>query len=306
MKLFSLFLASTSYAQETDGSDKWVGYDYGGYSYGSYDNVAEAKFIHAPADFGRVGNGLMCFECHGRLMLDVAESDTNNAWVDCVTNGATVECDGDQRSCLTEERRRNDVVVEVKSMCKNPEACAYQWRRNERYMPMFHHFGDQFESANPGYFDDECMVDGSTHKHGSSRAQWESTCRRCCAATETGTGCNGPDATDGAGMPVATFCNTNGADPTCVDSALSSVHFGGYSIMHLSTFMSAGMTHGRAHPGEGRNSAPEDKFIMRKDMNMDPLMEQADQLSTEDTDFHNNRAPLLSSNLGAIGAFGSK
>jgi len=249
----------------------------------------------------------MCYECHGRLDLSRTESTGvvgpttgNTAWLNCVTNGATVECTGDQRSCLTEERRRNDVVVEVKSMCKNPEACAYQWRRNQRYMPMFHHFGDQFESATPGYFDDECMVDGGTHKHGSNRAQWESTCRRCCAATVAGTGCNGPDATDGANMPMQAFCLT----AACDGALLSANHFSGYSIMHLSTFMSQGMAHARAHPGEGRNSAPEDKFILRKDMNNAVLREQADQLSTEDTDFHNNRGTFGSIN-GVIGAFGS-
>ena len=269
--------------------------------------MAEGKFTEAAADFGRVGNGLMCYECHGRLDLSRTESTGvvgpttgNTAWLNCVTNGATVECTGDQRSCLTEERRRNDVVVEVKSMCKNPEACAYQWRRNQRYMPMFHHFGDQFESATPGYFDDECMVDGGTHKHGSNRAQWESTCRRCCAATVAGTGCNGPDATDGANMPMQAFCLT----AACDGALLSANHFSGYSIMHLSTFMSQGMAHARAHPGEGRNSAPEDKFILRKDMNNAVLREQADQLSTEDTDFHNNRGTFGSIN-GVIGAFGS-
>lgn len=302
MKLLSLFLASTSFAQD-DGSDKWVGYDYGGYSYGSYDTGLDAKFVEENADFGRAGNGLMCFTCHGRLDLGSAESTANNAWFDCVDNGEITECWGDQRSCLTEERRRYDTVVEVKSMCKNPEACAYQWRRNERYMPMFHLFGDQFESANPGYFDDECIISGSDrNKHGSMRSQWESTCRVCCAAT-TGLGCNGPDTTAGAGMPMALYCD----DVDCTGASLSGVaNFGnGYSIEHLPAFMDDPMHHDRAHPGEGRNSAPEDKFVDRQDAAGGTLREQADQLSTEDTDFHNDRAALGSTVLGSIGAFGT-
>jgi len=46
----------------------------------------------------------------------------------------------------------------------------------------------------------------------------------------------------------------------------------------------------RAHPGFGRNSAPADKFNQRSNQGSATLLEQADVLSSEDTDFHNNRA----------------
>jgi len=296
MKLLSLFLASTSFAQD-DGSDKWVGYDYGSY-YGSYDTGLDAKFTEDGADHGRLGNGLNCFTCHGRLSLASAESSSNNAWKNCVDNGGQTECMGDQRSCITEERRRYDTVVEVKAGCKNPEACLYQWRRNERFMPMFHLFGDQSESANPGFFDDECIVSTTDahRKHLSARSQWESTCRHCCKAV-AGTSCNGfasPHA-DAATGPIATFC----ADSTSC-AALQAGPFTGYSIVNIPAFVNAPMHHDRAHPGEGRNSAPEDKFIARANAGAELLVEQADQLSTEDTDFHNNRA-----SLGGVTAGGS-
>lgn len=297
MKLLSLFLAS-SFAQDA-ASDKWVGYDYGsygGYSYGSYDSSLDAKFTNEAEDNGvggRLGNGLNCFTCHGRLQAGSAESTGNNAWLDCVSSGMDMECRGDQRSCMTEERRRYDITVEVKAGCKNPEACMYQWRRNERYMPMFHLFGDQTQSANPMFFDDECTSSANPKHGGVQRSQWESTCRHCCAAG-TGAGCNGP----AVGGPIGGQCDV----AACTGAAASSTMFGSYSIINIPAFMNAAMAHGRAHPGEGRNSAPEDKFIARTDGASNTLMEQADQLSTEDTDFHNNRHSLAGTN----GAFGSR
>ena len=58
-------------------------------------------------------------------------------------------CKGEERVCLTEERRRNEVTTEVITMCKSPEACVYLWKRNEKFMPLFHHYGDQVEDDNP-------------------------------------------------------------------------------------------------------------------------------------------------------------
>lgn len=309
MKLLSLVLASSSFAQD-EGSDKWVGYDYGSSSYGnfgsygSYDTGLGAKFIHETIDNGvngRLGNGLHCFTCHGRLRMGSMETTTHNAWVDCLGGMTelqmTVECVGDQRSCLTEERRRNGIVVEVMAGCKNPEACMYQWRRNERYMPPFHLFADQSEAATPAYFDDECALNAPLgQKHLTQRSQWESTCRHCCSAVAS-TGCNAPT----VGGPIGFHCSDN---DNCASASLSSNMFGGYSIIHIPVFMNLAMAHGRAHPGEGRNSAPEDKFIARSDMNGVALMEQADQLSTEDTDFHNRRVPLTGTNEGAFGSAG--
>lgn len=301
MKLLSLFLAS-SWAQDA-ASDKWVGYDYG--SYGSYASYApDAKFIHEDQEnvvMGRMGNSLFCFTCHGRLRAGVQETTTDNAWKDCVLfggidggAGADVECKGDERSCITEERRRYDITVEVKAGCKNPEACMYQWRRNERYMPGFHFFADQTESATPIFFDDECQNTANTKFPNGQRSQWESTCRHCCAAV-AGTGCNGPTGT----APIGVQCQ---ADATCAAALDSSTMFSFYSISHIPGFMNTLMHFNRAHPGEGRNSLPEDKFVNRKDDAGQTLAEQADRLSTEDTDFHNNRATLVDQN----GVFGSK
>merc|ERR1739848_353509 len=97
MKLLSLFLASSSLALEgDDGSDKGIYSNYGSYgsysSYGSYGGgYAAGKFINEEHDNGtngRKGNGLWCYECHGRADLSGPESVTNNAWLDCVTNAA--------------------------------------------------------------------------------------------------------------------------------------------------------------------------------------------------------------------------
>jgi hypothetical protein len=298
MKLLSLFLAS-SWAQDA-ASDKWVGYDYG--SYGSYGSL-DAKFVYEDQENvpqGRLGNSLFCFTCHGRLRAGVQESVTDNAWMDCVMTGGTnngpgadVECKGDERSCITEERRRYDITVEVKAGCKNPEACMYQWRRNERYMPGFHFFADQTESATPVFFDDECQSTPNTKFPNGQRSQWESTCRHCCAAL-AGTGCNGPTVTT---SPIGNQC---GGGATCAGAADSTTMFTMYSISHIPGFMNGLMEFNRAHPGEGRNSLPEDKFINRQDDAGQTLMEQADRLSTEDVDFHNNRATLVNQN----GAFG--
>jgi hypothetical protein len=296
MKLLSLFLAS-SFAQDA-ASDKWVGYDYGSYgSYGSYDTGLGAKFVNEAEDYGiggRLGNGLTCFTCHGRMQAGTAESVGNNAWFDCVDNGMDMECQGDQRSCMTEERRRYDITVEVKAGCKNPEACMYQWRRNERYMPMFHLFGDQSQSANPMFFDDECASSANPKHGGTQRSQWESVCRSCCAADDSGTGCNGP--TVGA-SPIGNQCGGAG----CAAAASSATMFSMYSIIHIPAFMDAAMQHGRAHPGEGRNSAPEDKFAGRVNLGAG-LIRQTDRISQEDQDFHNDRHGLAGTN----GAFGSR
>jgi hypothetical protein len=303
MKLLSLFLAS-SWAQDA-ASDKWVGYDYGSYgSYGGGD--LDAKFIYEDQEnvpMGRMGNSLFCFTCHGRLRAGVQESTSDNAWMDCVMFGGIdsgaamdMECSGDERSCLTEERRRYDITVEVKTGCKNPEACMYQWRRNERYMPGFHFFADQTESATPVFFDDECQNTANMKFPNGQRAQWESTCRHCCAALDSGSaGCNGPTGT----APIGVHCQASAGCGTALDS---STMFSFYSISHIPGFMDTLLAFNRAHPGEGRNSLPTDKFIQRKDDAGVNLMEQADRLSTEDVDFHNNRATLAGTN----GAFGSK
>ena len=286
-------------------SDKWVGYDYGAYSpsYSNYD-YGIGKFVNEATDngvAGRLGNGLSCFTCHGRLRMGEAETGggtaltSNNAWYDCADNGASVECRGDQRSCLTEERRRNDVVVEVKAMCKNPEACMYQWRRNERYMPPFHLNGDSSQAAAPAFFDDECRL--SQSKHGNARAQWESVCRRCCAATDAAANCNGPLG-NVVVSPIAFHC---GGEATCFNAVGSGTTFSHYGIEEIQPFMETFMHHNRAHPGDGRNSLPEDKFVARKDLNGGTLAEQADRLSTEDTDFHNNR-PATGTVNGDFGA----
>jgi hypothetical protein len=340
MKLLSLFLASSSFAQDDEAAaDKgYIGYDYGGYGYNSgygaqpsygapsygsqgYDNqgygysnqgygdYGYGKFVNEKGpDDGRKGNGLWCYRCHGRLKLDATESATNNAWLDCVTNGAIVECRGDERSCLSTERRRNDKVVEFQAMCKNPEACAYLWRRNERYKPPFHLFGDQTVNSGggPSFFDDECRLNKS--KHMSMRSQWESTCTHCCKAisnydadsneatpTEV---CNGPfktlgenDALDFLSGPLVYMCGNTGAT-TCTGWTSSRV-FGtdnsNWQLKNLPVFMKDHLEHSRVHPGEGRNSLPEDKFILRANQKPATLLEQADKLSPEDTDFHDDR-----------------
>ena len=295
-------------------SDKWIGYndysshDYG--SYGNYDTSYVAKFTHETVDHGvngRLGNGLSCFHCHGRLKYDEIESVTNNAWINCANDGdgGVRECLGDQRVCLTEERRRNDIVVEVKAMCKNPEACMYQWRRNQRYMPFFHLGGDFSQSGTaPGFFDDECRISESKFDtaHGQ-RSQWESVCRHCCKAVpvaDATNGCNAPDQT--TATPMGFYCASSLTCPAALLGAPSTNFFAGYVISGIQTFIQGGLHHSRAHPGDGRNSLPEDKFVARADLAGGTLAEQADRLSTEDTDFHNHRVTLGDIN----GAFGSK
>lgn len=307
MKLLSLFLASSSFAQE-DGSDRGYlsFYDYGANSYDSSyysDSYDLAKFTNQANDSGRTGNGLSCWTCHGRLSLASAESTSNNAWLDCATNvkSASVECKGDERSCLTEVRRRYDTVVEVKAMCKTPESCLYQWRRNQRYMPMFHLFGDQTESALPGFFDDECITSGTTgtkfNAGNGGRSQWESTCRHCCKAV-AGSGCNHMTQT---GSPIGNAC---GGSAGCAAANIGNANqFGSYGIANIQAYLEAFLEHNRAHPGEGRNSLPEDKFGVRTNAAGSPaaLTHQSDKISLEDMDFHNNRHKDTRNN-GAFGA----
>jgi len=304
MKLLSLFLASSSLAQEgDDGSDRYVGYsNYG--SYGSYAHYggghAHGKFVHEDQENvtnGRKGNGLWCFECHGRTDLSLVESATNNAFLDCVTNGEVKECWGDQRSCLSEERRRNDRTVEFMARCKNPEACMYLWRRNERYMPPFHLFGDQTEFPEPEFFDDECRINGFLNpnlgKHMHHRAQWQDTCRHCCAAEHsasnpgTGGACNSAVRTGALDGPLGHYCGGDAACAAWIGQPVA--HYDRYKILEIPPFIALPMAHNRAHPGEGRNSLPEDKFVQRTNQGGTVLVEQADRLSPEDTDFHNDR-----------------
>lgn len=304
MKLLSLFLASSSFAQETESDRGYLSfYDYGASNYDSSyysDQYDLGKFTNQANDSGRTGNGLHCFTCHGRLNLATAESPTNNAWFDCVSDlqAAEKECFGDERSCLTEVRKRYDVVVEVKTMCKTPESCLYQWRRNERYMPMFHLFGDQTEGlGNPGFFDDECRINGSKFNLGNGgRAQWESTCRHCCKAVPT-TGCNGPTQT---GSPIGQACVGSAG---CAGATTGTGYtFDAFKIINIQAYLEAFLHHNRAHPGEGRNSLPEDKFANRANAAGTSLTVQTDKISLEDMDFHNNRVVETRDN----GAFGSR
>lgn len=143
--------------------------------------------------------------------------------------------------------------------------------------------------------DDECRITSNGHKFTNHRAQWESTCRYCCKADDnaTGTGtynqCNGPG---GSASPIKTACT----DASCADAS-GATQFGSYSISNIPAFLDDQLSHTRVHPGEGRNSLPEDKFINRKNKNGDNLIEQADQLSMEETDFHNNRQTLTELSL---------
>lgn len=324
MKLLSLFLASSSFAEE-EAADKGIygyhdyygGSHYGGHSHG-YDShgygghshdYGYGKFINEDIDQGtngRKGNSLWCYRCHGRLALTATESVTNNAWLDCISNGAVVECHGDERVCLSVERRRNDRVVEFQAMCKNPEACLYLWRRNERFKPPFHLFADQTEAATPAFFDDECRISNS--KFINMRSQWESTCRHCCIAessvdtnglaTNPGNAgaCNSPTRTGTNDGPIGVAC---GGDAACGSWAATNI-FTKYAIVNIPPYMGSPMAFNRAHPGEGRNSLPEDKFVNRQNQGGFTLAEQSDRLSPEDTDFHNDRT-LVTSLHGGFG-----
>jgi len=236
MKLLSFFLAS-SLAQDEEASDRgYVSYDYGfsnygygGYGSSGYSNYEIGKFTNNDADTP-AGNGLYCWTCHGRLKINEAEDTTNNAWYDCATNGSSKECQGEQRVCLTEERRRNEVTTEVITMCKAPEACAYLWRRNEKFMPYFHHYGDQSD-GDPAYFDDECRFargDKANHKFLNHRSQWESVCRHCCKADASNSVSNCNGAGPGAVGPLRTACGsaTNAATGACDDNVPSTFAFG--------------------------------------------------------------------------------
>jgi len=326
MKLLSFFLAFSAAQEEAakdEAADKGIygyndyygygghdhGYDHHSYGHGHHSHdYGYGKFVNEDIDHGtngRKGNSLFCYKCHGRLDLSLTESVTNNAWLDCVTTGAVVECHGDERVCLSVERRRNDRVVEFEAMCKNPEACLYLWRRNERFKPPFHLFADQTEADTPAFFDDECRISAS--KFVNMRSQWESTCRHCCIAessvtaglaTNPGNGgaCNGPTRNTGNDGPLGVAC-AGAAD--CASWASSNV-FTLYSITNIPAYMGTPMAFNRAHPGEGRNSLPEDKFVNRQNVGGHTLDEQSDRLSPEDTDFHNDR--VLAN--GVNGAFG--
>lgn len=305
MKLLSVFLAS-SLAQYSDYSGYSSGYGYG--NYGEVDPYADSygKFTHLPSD-GYHGNGLYCLKCHGRLRNAEIESTTVNAWSHClaptgIDNGASLmECHGDERVCMTEERRRYNVVVEVKAGCSNPESCLYQWRRNDHFMPLYHLFGDHSTSTTgePGFFDDECQTHYQDPTHGEQKfanmkSQWESTCRHCCTAGIVNTlagVCNGPLSNN---SPLGHHCADDGTS-VCTTSDTKFQH---YSIKNIPLFMETFLSHNRAHPGEGRNSLPEDKFAVRTDAAGNTLQEQADRLSVEDTDFHNNRPDIDTAALG--------
>ena len=159
-------------------------------------------------------------------------------------------------------------------------------------------YADQSENATPGFMDDECRITGTNgQKFTNHRAQWESTCRYCCKAdaNASGTGtynqCNGPG---GTASPIKTACT----DASCATYFTGGApQFGSYSISNIPAFLDDQLHHTRVHPGEGRNSLPEDKFIQRKNKAGDQLIEQADQLSMEETDFHNNRQTLTETPL---------
>jgi len=315
MKFLSFFLAS-SLAQDEEASDRgYVSYDYGFSNYGGYGSsnydIGKFTFNNAAtlpaAGDSNPGNGLYCWTCHGRLRLNEAETNgDNNAWYDCATNGGAKMCKGEERVCLTEERRRNEVTTEVITMCKSPEACVYLWKRNEKFMPLFHHYGDQVEDDNPDFFDDECRfrrgagTNDDNNKFKNHRAQWEGSCRHCCKADDTnGAGaCNGP-ASSATSSPLGSACASSAGCATVNGGAYAT--FGtsdfNYSIKGIPTFLVAPLTHDRAHPGFGRNSAPADKFSQKKNQGTDLLEEQADMLSQEDIDFHNKR-PTLTKTFG--------
>lgn len=308
MKLLSFFLAS-SLAQDEEASDRgYVSYDYGFSNYGGYgsSNYDIGKFTFgnvatAPVDSdGHPGNGLYCWTCHGRLRIDEAWSVSNNAWKDCVTNGEAKQCKGEERVCLTEERRRNEVTTEVITMCKAPEACVYLWKRNEKFMPFFHHYGDQEEDSDPDYFDDECrfrrdISNDNNNKFTNHRAQWEGSCRHCCKAGDSDA--NTCNSATGTKSPLQTACQSNANCAAALEKSTFGTNDVNYSIQGIPTFLAEALTHGRAHPGFGRNSAPSDKFSKVINQGNAVLAEQADMLSQEDIDFHNNR-PALTKTYG--------
>lgn len=99
--------------------------------------------------------------------------------------------------------------------------------------------------------------------------------------------------------PIGTAC---GGSAGCAAANIGvASQFGSYGIVNIQAYLEAFLEHNRAHPGEGRNSLPEDKFGARQNGAGTPLTHQSDKISLEDMDFHNNRHKDTRNN-GAFGA----
>merc|ERR1712203_955465 len=240
MKLCSglLFSAAVT-AQYADdaGTDRWGNYDYvGGFTYPTQGKDDGGN--SASNDFSGMKhfNGLYCWMCDERLDLgNEAETTSVNAYARCLNNGMVMQCTGEQRTCMFEERRRNGVVYSVCTGCKQTDACLALWRRNQRFTLPFMNFGDMslehHPSGKPIYVDDECTAyqetkdssqshharaglsyakfsydttGGSELQENGQMSQWESSCRWCCAAkNDRLCNVNGGDLNDN---PFATMC----------------------------------------------------------------------------------------------------
>merc|ERR1711990_1056071 len=214
MKLCSglLFSAAVT-AQYADdaGTDRWGNYDYvGGFTYPTQGKDDGGN--SASNDFSGMKhfNGLYCWMCDERLDLgNEAETTSVNAYARCLNNGMVMQCTGEQRTCMLEERRRNGVVYSVCTGCKQTDACLALWRRNQRFTLPFMNFGDMslehHPSGKPIYVDDECTAYQNS-KDSSHTASKD--------AVEAGG--------NGHALSYAKFSfDTDGVDPDGVDQANS-------------------------------------------------------------------------------------
>jgi len=310
MKLLCSVVLGTAFGQYQDygayGYAQYSAYEYD--QYGNKKNKNKNNYYVEPAYTGKqyntvdadkgMFNGLKCWRCDARVSsdVDVADGAGKNAFFDCLADGATEDCRGEARVCLTETRARYDRVYAIHASCKSPDACVSMWRRNARFTLPFMLFGKHTDTDGDAtvYMDDECRIysDTDLQKFETHRSQWESVCRTCCVAGKTGGSgaCN-----RAAGSPLSHGCVDDGdavAGDDCDDNSLANsvqtLAADEYKYETLKTFMTKKLngldTDGDLvakypMPVEGRNSVTEQKEY--RDQNS---WEEADQLSRETLD----------------------
>ena len=69
-----------------------------------------------------------CWTCH--VATDVA--DSLDLYNECLSQGSVEYCKYGQNYCQTEERKRNGYIYQLKTGCKQPNACMVNWDNNFR------------------------------------------------------------------------------------------------------------------------------------------------------------------------------
>ena len=95
-----------------------------GYYSNTYSN--SMSYSYDPKYQGEGDSSVQCWTCHVATTVD----DNMDLYQYCNQVGSLEYCKHGQNYCQTEERKRNGYIYQLKTGCKQPNACMVNWSNN--------------------------------------------------------------------------------------------------------------------------------------------------------------------------------